>query len=91
MPSPSYIDFVEVNCRLVLTSPVGRELVAATNGQLCNGCMYLQAKKCPRQPAQNQAPATPSVTKRPEFKETVREEAARRCIPLSQVRRERSA
>lgn len=91
MTSPSYADFVDVNCKLVLTSPVGHFLVEATHGQLCAGCCYNVDKSCGRKPAQNQTAATPSVPKRQEFNETVREEAARRGVPLSQVRRERSA
>ncbi len=86
----TYEDFVAVGCKLIKTSPVARELIIATHGQLCDGCCYSQDRTCGKRPVQNQSRATPAVAARPVHVETVREEAARRAISISQVRKERA-
>lgn len=86
---PQYID---AGC-LTLTrngrlDAVGVVIHAATAGMPCNGC-FMQTTSCP---AFKKLSGTVGAVSQPKvvYTETVRQEAARRGISLSEVRRQRS-
>lgn len=78
-------------CRLTNTPALFAGLYQSTNGDPCTtGCAYFQGGRCPAYLALTGKPTQAKLVATPQD-ETVRQEAARRGISISEVRRQRNS
>lgn len=67
---------------------IGAGIHGATGGMPCNGC-FMMRTNCPAYAKLQGAAPKPAAA--PQTGETVRQEAARRCLSIGEVRRQRHA
>lgn len=88
MSGPRVQDFLNAGCELASPLTLFLGIYGLTNGKPCEGCAYdMHGSKCAARKTLFAAPPKALYVAPPT--ETVREEASRRGISISEVRRQR--